>query len=117
MPGHTIRTMLGPGKHQRPRDGVVVEEMLEHLRLARLFNKVDGLHDGIGGDRRGRNLNTDRLSQDFVCQFADLGRHGRREQQCLPLRRDLRDNPADVADEPHVQHAVGLVEDQHLHML
>ena len=38
------------------------------------------------------------------------GRHRRREQRDLPLRRRLLEDPLDVVDEAHAQHLVGLVE-------
>ena len=45
-------------------------------------------------------------------RLGDLPRHGRREEQRLALRRQLADDPPDVVDEAHVEHAVGLVEDE-----
>ena len=44
----------------------------------------------------------------------DLGRHGGREEQRLALRRQRPDDPPDVVDEAHVEHPVGLVEDEDL---
>ena len=48
--------------------------------------------------------------QHLPGQLGDVLRHGGREQQRLPLRRQLGDDFADVVDEAHVEHAVGLVE-------
>ena len=45
---------------------------------------------------------------------ADLVRERRREQQVLAARRQQREDLADVADEAHVEHPVGLVEDEDL---
>ena len=36
------------------------------------------------------------------------------KQQRLPPRRDLGDDAAQIVDKAHVEHPVGLVEDQHL---
>ena len=41
------------------------------------------------------------------------GRHGGAEQHRLPGRRGLRDQPLDVGQEAHVEHLVGLVQNQH----
>ena len=49
-----------------------------------------------------------------IGQLADLGRHGRREEQVLPLRGQLRDDAADRRQEAQIQHLVGLVEDEDL---
>jgi hypothetical protein len=46
----------------------------------------------------------------------DVVRERGREHQVLALRRQQLDDPADVADEAHVQHAVGLVQDEDLHV-
>ena len=47
-------------------------------------------------------------------QPPDLVREGRREQQVLAPGRQDREDLADVADEAHVEHPVGLVEDEDL---
>ena len=46
--------------------------------------------------------------------MADLLGHGGREEQALPLDRQLGDDAPDGLDEAHVQHLVGLVEHEHL---
>jgi hypothetical protein len=49
-----------------------------------------------------------------VHDAKDLGRHRRREQHRLPLGRQLRQDAAHIGPEAHVEHAVRLVEDEHL---
>ena len=49
-----------------------------------------------------------------VGELADRGRHRRREHQRLALGRQRREDAADVGQEAHVEHAVGLVEHQDL---
>ncbi len=71
------------------------------------------------GDGRGRvaalaDLDGLGLVQDALGQVLDRRRHGRREQQRLALLRDGRHDLADVLDEAHVEHPVGLVEHQHV---
>ena len=65
--------------------------------------------------RRDRDLH--RVVQHLVGEPRDLRRHGRREEQRLALLRQQRDDLPDVADEAHVEHAVGLVEDQDLDLV
>ena len=48
--------------------------------------------------------------QHLVGELGDRLRHGRGEEQRLPLRRKLGDDRADVVDEAHVEHPVGFVE-------
>src|SRR3954453_1640723 len=66
------------------------------------------------GSRRTRRLDADWLGQERVPQGLDLRRHRRREEERLPLRRQELANALDVRDEAHVEHAVGLVDDQDL---
>ena len=58
-----------------------------------------------------------RISQHRIGELFDFLRHGGREQQRLPLLRQLRDNLPDVVNEAHVEHAVGFVEHEHLDMV
>ena len=64
-----------------------------------------------GGRRHRDGLG---VPQEGVGQAADLGRHGGREEQRLPVAREQADDALDVGDEAHVEHAVGLVDDEHL---
>ena len=54
------------------------------------------------------------LLQEAVGQPLDLGRHGGREEQRLAKLRQQADDPLDVGDEAHVEHAVGFVDHQDL---
>ena len=53
-------------------------------------------------------------SSRSVRQPPDLVRERRREEQVLAARRQHGEDLADVADEAHVEHPVGLVEDEDL---
>jgi len=66
---------------------------------------------GRGGDA---NLDGNGIMQQCVCEPADVIRHRRAEQQVLPLLRKAAQDTPDVGQEPHVQHHVRLVEDEHL---
>ena len=66
----------------------------------------------VGGHRRHRYAR--RIAQHLLGEFGDILRHGRREEQRLPLDRQFRDDLADVVDEAHVEHAVGFVEHEEL---
>ena len=66
--------------------------------------------DELGRGVARRDLDGERIVQQPVRERADLVRERRREQQVLALLRQHREHAADVADEAHVEHAVGLVE-------
>ena len=72
------------------------------------------LRDHLDGRVAARHLDQRRRVQQAVGERLDLVGEGRREQQVLPLLRQQREHPLDVVDEAHVEHAVGLVEDEDL---
>ena len=67
-------------------------------------------------DRRvaPRDLDQCRRIEQAVGEILDLIGKRRREQQVLPLPGQEGENPLDVADEAHVEHPVGFVEDEDL---
>ncbi len=54
-----------------------------------------------------------RVVENAVRQFANLRGHGSREEERLALSRQLLENAADIGQEAHVAHAVGLVQHEH----
>ena len=74
------------------------------------------LRDRLDGRVAARDLDGRRVEQELRGEPADLVGEGRREKQRLALRRKHADDALDVGDESHVQHAVGLVEDEDLHL-
>ena len=64
--------------------------------------------------RRLRHLDPHRIVQEAVDELADLRRHRGGEEQRLPGEGQELHDPLDVGDEAHVEHAVGLVDDEDL---
>ena len=64
------------------------------------------------GNGRGRTAHGHghRIAQHLAGELHDRLRHGRREQQGLPVARQLRNDRPHIVDEAHVEHAVGFVE-------
>src|SRR3546814_5325347 len=63
--------------------------------------------------RPPRSTRTDTLSPYTpLFRSSDLRWHGSGEQQRVAPRRQGADDLSDIADEAHVEHAVGLVEDE-----
>ena len=91
---------------------------LEHLREQRVFGlERDGLHilvDGLGDGALARDLDHGRVAHEVADPAHGVLVQCRREEQ--RLSRDGRpiDDPAHVGQEAHVEHAVGLVEHEHL---
>ena len=74
--------------------------------VGRLVNRLVGFRDG--------DVDFGRVAQDALGQLADFGRQRGREHHRLTLARQVGDNLQDVVAEAHVEHAVGLVENQAL---
>ncbi len=112
-PAHQlVGTVLSASEHKGAVDRLVAQEIGEHRGLALPVHMHDALGHAI--DRRGdwchRHLCG--VSQHRRSEFGDGLRHRGGKQQRLALRRQLCDDPANVMDEAHVEHAIGFVEDQ-----
>ena len=77
----------------------------------------DHLLDRFAGDMLRLDLHHDRVLRPLRSELQDQVGQGRAEEQGLAfaLRRRGVHDAAHVRDEAHVQHAVGLVDDEHLH--
>ena len=71
---------------------------------------VDGVHRGGGG----LDADLHRVDQVVARDPQDLRGHGGGEERHLAVRRRVLEDPVDVLGEAHVEHLVGLVEDQRL---
>ena len=88
--------------------------MRQQLFLPIPIDGVDDLADRLDrGVPRG-DLDLGRIAEDGPRQPPDLVRERRREHQVLPSRRQELDDPLDVRQEAHVEHPVGLVQDEDL---
>ena len=84
----------------------------EAARLVAARNEEHALVDLRDGRRRRSHADADRIGQHLFGKARDLGRHGGREEQRLPLPGEHCDEPPDIVDEAHVEHPVGLIEDE-----
>ena len=112
-----VGAVLGAHKDDRALRALLFEELGQQVVLGLDGHWEHKLVDGVGG-RRGRcDLHASRVAH----QVGDLTHgflvEGRREQQRLTLGRRLADNTANGGQKAHVEHAVGLVEHQHLNLV
>ena len=82
--------------------------------MAIAIDRVDELLDHLGRGVARRDLDRLGVAQDRPGQTPDVVGEGRREHEVLALLRQQFDDPLDVGQEAHVQHPVGLVEDEDL---
>ena len=108
--GHLVGAVLGAGEHDDPDQRVILQQRQQQRLLAALRQVMDELLDLRRGLFLAGDLHPDRIAQQAVRQAGDLRRHGGREQAGLALRRQGRDDAADVLDKAQVEHPVGLIQ-------
>ena len=106
---------LRRGEDDRLRFERFGEKFLYQPQFLRFVEHVGPLLDRLIGFRDG-DIDLDGLAQNLPGQLADLGRQRSREHQRLPLGGQPADDGHDVVEESHVEHPVGLVEHEILHV-
>ncbi len=109
-----VGAVLGPREDQHLLPAVLADEVGEELRLLVAVHRMDALRDRIDRRIARRHVDLTRLVEQLFGEEADLVGERRGEQQVLPLLRQQRKHALDVGNEPHVEHAVGLVEHEGL---
>ena len=94
--------------------GRAAQEPRQPVGLLAGRDVLDGVADGAGGGVAAADLDQRRVRHDGAREAEDLVRHRGREEQRLALGRQGVDDAPDVGPEAHVEHPVGLVEDQRL---
>ena len=112
--GEAVGTVLGSSEDEGLLDPARPDEVTEQLALALPIDRVDDLGHELGRRVARRDLDGGRMVQEAGRESPDLVREGRREEEVLALRRQEVENLADIADEAHVEHPVGLIEDEDL---
>ncbi|EXI89231.1 MAG: hypothetical protein AW11_01742 [Candidatus Accumulibacter regalis] len=112
--GEAVGAALHAREHQYLFPVARRHQVHQQVALAPAIDRVYPLRDELGLGVAACDFDHRRVVQQAVGELADLFREGRREEQVLAFRRQHREDAADVADEAHVQHAVGFVEHQDL---
>ena len=113
--GQPVGAVLGPREDERLVDPAARDEVAEQLALALAIDQVDdlasrarsGVLRGVTWTEAGSSSSPSasrRISSENVAEKSRFWRRGRQHGEDL----------ADVADEAHVEHPVGLVEDEDL---
>ena len=113
-PLQDIDIALAVAEHQGAGDLFRPDDPAQGRALVAFRHDGDRIRDRHR--RRRRPVDGDFLGIDHVGvgQPADFGRHGGAEQQGLTQRRQQFNDALDVRDEAHVEHPVGLVNDEDL---
>jgi hypothetical protein len=112
---HLVAQALGTELHARKDDsaaGVLLEKTLQERDFLPLRDDEKFLRDAIGGRARRRDLDLHGHLHVVGGELTDLAAQRRREEARLALFRNRFDDLADLWPETHIEHAIGLVDDE-----
>ena len=109
-----VRAVLRAREDERLLDSPASDQVAEELALALPIDRDDDLANQLDHGVAARDLDLGMVVQQPGRETANLVRERGAEQQVLPLGREQVDDLADIADEAHVEHAIGFVQDQDL---
>ena len=106
--------MLGAHEDEHAVEGFELQDAGQHIELVEPGDDAVVLIDGV--DRLGVRLDADldRIRQPRLGDPADSRGHGGGEERDLASGRGLLEDPVDILCEAHVEHLVGLVQDERL---
>jgi hypothetical protein len=110
--GDLVSAALGAREDEDAGEFRLGEQFGEQAALAAGFDEHDLLVDALDCGRGRRHRDFQRVVEQVARQLFDVRRHGGREEQVLTLARQMAHDAADRIDEAHVEHLVGLVEDE-----
>ena len=88
----------------------------EQFTFAAFINRVDDLLDAVCRGITRRHLNFFRMMQKVRRKLANVVREGCGEQQRLALLRQHRKYFAHIANKAHIEHAICLIQNEHVHV-
>ena len=112
--GQTVGAVLRSCEHEHLLPVAGADEPRQHIALLAFVDEVRSLLDLLGRRVAPADLDTDGGMQQLRRERANVVRKRGGEQQALPLARQHRDDAANVGQETHVEHAIGLVEHEDL---
>ncbi len=117
--GDHVAGALGLAEHHREPVALALQHAADDLDLVhavRAPDELDRLRHVLVAGVGVLGADVRRPGKVTAGQGDDLARHRGGEQHGLPLGRDELDDALDVGKEAQVEHAVGLVQDQHGHL-
>ena len=109
-----VRPVFRSREHERRLNFGPVEHVDQQVALGALAHKQHALVHRLRRAADPGHLDPDGVGEDGFGQLDNALWHGGAEEQALTLFWKHGDDASDVVDEAHVQHGVGLVQDQKL---
>jgi hypothetical protein len=94
-----------------------LQQLGEERALALTGHRIDCMRHRIYGLRTKPDLHQERFAEVLACERLDFGGHRCTEEERLPIGRHLTHDLVDLRRESHVEHSVGLVEDENLEIV
>ncbi len=113
---HLVGAVLGAGEDKGALEGGFAQKIGKQRELVRNLRMDDMLHHLFDGGGDGRDLDAGRRLQQGVGKAGDFLRHGRREEEILPVLRQERGDAANGVDEAEVEHLVDFIEHEDLEL-
>ena len=112
-----VDTRLGAAEDHRRLRRLRVENAREGVDTTSTRDLVGGLTDLGHGHLLAGDRDPLRLAQIARGEIDDARGHGGREEGSLAVDGGLRQDPLDVLDKAHVEHFIGLIEDEEAHIV
>ena len=114
--GEAVGPVFGTGEDEDLAPVSFVDELGEEPALVGFRDRVHRLGDELGSFVAPGNGHFHRIVEKRGSELPDLIRIGGGEEQVLPFSWKEGDDFLDVVDKPHVEHAVGLIENEDFHL-
>ena len=102
---------LGTSEHDGGFEIVLLQELLQHLGLALLHDRVKSMLDGAGR-YRVIDFDDEGINQHLLGKSSYFARHRCSKQQVLSLLLEVPQDAFDVGKESHVKHMIRFIQDE-----
>ena len=110
--GDAIGAVFGPHENDDPGHVRRSQDIGQKRNLGLGLNVMDVLVDTLNRGCLLSNFNAHGVGQNLAGKLGNVTRHGGREQKRLTALRQSLGNLAHVAYEAHIEHTIGLVENE-----
>ena len=114
IPDDAVHAVFRAGKDEGALDFRIGQQLRKQVFFVDLIHIVQALVNGLDGGGDRIDLDVLRVHEEVKGQLFHLGRHGCGKEKGLALVRQAADDLPYVVNKAHVEHPVGLVQDEDL---
>ena len=108
--GNAIGAVFGSRKNEGAIEIRPFEQRHKEIEFLLAGDRIDCVGDRFGGRTAHANFYELGIAQHPGGKTLDLWRQGGGEEQGLPVRRNFLNNPANIRQKSHVEHAIDFIE-------